>query len=183
MNTVFAAFLVLGAALCVDSTELIPGNAYSTPMFQFFGGPAWGPLHTFYALSPSTFFNIVPNRHNSWTTTPKILTVSDLDKVPEWEGPLPWRDTVDPQTAIALAKRMVGKELLYRRHRCNCRHYTDYLLYGETFGTWWDVTYMTISDDCPLHEPLNSATNVTSSFTLRDGFGNTTPLGPVDPDL
>ncbi|CAH0385217.1 unnamed protein product [Bemisia tabaci] len=64
--------------------------------------------------------------------------------------------------------------------RCNCRHYTDYLLHGRTYGLFWDPTYNShMSSDCPFHRIVTNDDDVNSDkFTLKNGYGKAIELGP-----
>nr|XP_018905259.1 PREDICTED: uncharacterized protein LOC109035897 [Bemisia tabaci] len=171
----------LGSNLGVP--KLVAGTAYMFSLAPRYGQNT-GPWHAFFALTSDTYFNIKPTSLYWCTVTPQILSTDTLKGVPFKKiDPEVGRSTLKPESAIILARRMVGRVLLYRSSRCNCRHYTDYLLYGQTYGFLWDPTYNSMmSQDCPLHRIVTNADDVNApEFTLMDGSFNPIQLGPPVP--
>lgn len=70
-----------------------------------------GPKHSFYAMTSDSFFNILPDE-DLHTTTPKWLHHTLLTRTPDLVQTNQRRTVVDTETAIALAKRMIGMYVL-----------------------------------------------------------------------
>ncbi|CAH0775007.1 unnamed protein product [Bemisia tabaci] len=88
-------------------------------------------------------------------------------------GPNPRRKKLlAHEEIIALTNRLVGVILPYDRLFCNCRHYTDYVIYGRTFGVTpnFDGSNWRIGKSCPLHRKLERGMNFEDDdFYLLDG--------------
>ncbi|CAH0766818.1 unnamed protein product [Bemisia tabaci] len=164
-----------------DPPRLKPSHGYMYTLQPFYTYVQnSGPWHAFYAITPYTYFNIKPTAFYGCFTIPKLISTAEYLRDYHYIeiGPLKGRKRINPKVGRALALRMIGIMFTYRAHRCNCPHYTDYLLYGTTYGTPADITYQTISADCPLYYPLTSKTNVwDEDFTLQDYYGNKIKLG------
>ncbi|CAH0388295.1 unnamed protein product [Bemisia tabaci] len=158
-------------SVCVDTGDVIKVSYFSCRQIFL------PPYHAAFALNRHHIMHIggrggklrpqiafVRMFRNLWTKFPVEVLKPDPARKP----------VVEKGLIIAARMNRLFDALPFRRLTCNCRHYTDYFVYGKTFGSWktFGEGYWPIDARCPLHREITNETDVTApDFTLLDKYG------------
>ncbi|CAH0771504.1 unnamed protein product [Bemisia tabaci] len=136
------------------------------------------PYHKMFAISSDELFEVAGlakqttpyiTKRDKFAASVKANVIKPRPNIPNFI-----------EKGVMIARRMAGVKVTYWYRHCNCYHYTDYLTYGQTFGSSDNFFYQPASVDCPVFATITSETDVSSpEFTLKTKNGKPVILNPL----